>query len=49
MIIKLNDFESKGDCEENFRNQFVSMVNPDGEPFLSKITGLCCIMGNYVI
>lgn len=45
----MNDFESKGDIEETIRNQYMKLVDDDGNEFANKVTGLCCIMGNYYV
>ena len=45
----MNDFESKGDIEETIRNQYMRIVDDDGNEFQNKVTGLCCIMGNYYV
>jgi len=48
IVGKINDFESKKDtCKTNVRSLFESITNDDGVEFLSKVTGLCCIMGSY--
>jgi len=45
----MNDFESKGDMEETIKNWYTKLVDEDGNEFSNKVTGLCCIMGNYYV
>lgn len=45
----MNDFESKGDMEETVKNWYTKLVDEDGNEFSNKVTGLCCIMGNYYV
>jgi hypothetical protein len=45
----MNDFESKGDMEETVKNWYTKLVDNDGSEFSNKVTGLCCIMGNYYV
>ena len=45
----MNDFESKGDMEETVKNWYTKLVDDDGSEFSNKVTGLCCIMGNYYV
>lgn len=45
----MNDFESKGDMEETVKNWYTKLVDDDGNEFSNKVTGLCCIMGNYYV
>ena len=45
----MNDFESKGDIEETIKTQYTKIVDEDGNEFSNKVTGLCCIMGNYYV
>ena len=45
----MNDFESKGDIEEIIKSQYTKLVDEEGNEFSNKVTGLCCIMGNYYV
>ena len=45
----MNDFESKGDMEETVKNWYTKLVDDGGNEFSNKVTGLCCIMGNYYV
>jgi hypothetical protein len=49
LIVKLNDFESKHDRSEQITEMYSKIVNNEGETFMNKVTGLCCIMGNYYL
>jgi hypothetical protein len=49
LVVKLNDFESKSDQEENFRKLFENVRDPQNEELAFKdvCSGLALIVGNY--
>ena len=49
VVVKINDFESKKDCENAITDLFNNMTDDNGRSFKDMATGLCCIIGNFFI